>query len=137
MKNIAYLEFRRGSLDKARKTLDQVVKIRKHNNSNNNADYVNTLCLIGNIYRIQNHLRKAYDTWKEAYLTIFYHDSSKKMEDMVMSLETLMKRTGKAAENIRIISAFAYDLGLGKEFSSKPRFVKKKKKFTIHGNRLI
>ena len=62
-----------------------------------------------------------YDTWKEAYLTIFYHDLSKKMEDMVMSLETFMERTGKAAENIRIISAFAYDLGLEKEFSSKPR----------------
>jgi len=126
MKNIAFLEFRRGSLDKARIILSDVVKIRRSNGTNNNVDYINTLCLVGNIYRIQDHLQEAVNTWREAYVTIYEHNFSDEMSDLVDSLENLMEKTSKQIENLKTLPAFAYDLGLEKAYTiDKTRKTKK------------
>lgn len=92
LKNMGYLEFRRGSMDDARIILERFVKIRKLNHTDDCVDFVNTLCLIGNIFRIQDHLEEANKTWKEALDIIMANGLSDEVPQLVITIENLLKK---------------------------------------------
>ena len=92
LRNMGYLEFRRGHMDEARIILERFIKIRKLNHTDDTVDFVNTLCLIGNIFRIQDYLEEANKTWKEARDIILANGLANEVPQLLTTIENLLKK---------------------------------------------
>lgn len=61
------LEFRANELDRAFQLLDEFIRIRQENGTEQDGDYVNVLFMIGNIHKMQANEDEAKKCWTEAY----------------------------------------------------------------------
>ena len=61
LRKMGYLKFRYGYMDEVRIILERFIKVRKLNHTDDAVGFVNTLCLIGTIFRSQDHLEEVND----------------------------------------------------------------------------
>ena len=67
LQTMGIIEFRAGNMDRGREYLEDFVRIRKNNHTDESADYVNVLFIIGNIHKIEGNDNDAKRAWAEAY----------------------------------------------------------------------
>jgi len=67
LQTMGIIEFRAGDTERGRQYLEDFARIRKNNHTEESADYVNALFIIGNIHKIQGRDSLAKEAWAEAY----------------------------------------------------------------------